>query len=425
MVGRWEPDVAVLVVAERKRSVMKVATLNGTDLTGEEPKGENFEREVMQARFKDCNILDSCSSAAPDRGEGRGYWIGRTMSMSDVEKARRLFEEAGLAFPSIPEALAAGVKEQGKWLFSTREVEESPYGLRHYVLEVDGTQVEDYVVLCHSGHGVNSYAIQYYLVYGSLRIFLFLGWGGWYMNNDTQVSQIMECFSLADQIVPAATSMRKRGADGRLTIVGSDFYGSFWTASDQGSNQNLDELVQVHASLALRRICKRPAQILAEALSWLKSPPRNQLLPHTGAEQPGYLREPAFCTGNSFPSRLELRVVEFLENQIRIPAKHFLTNAQPFNAADPYWWVGSCEPCAWVIAHPTVSRAQFLVRPDGEGRFFVRNLGTYGTHVDGLHLQGNDEAPLQVRSSIRIGAVNLRAEFIVNPAATPGSRSRK
>lgn len=85
--------------------------------------------------------------------------------MTDIEKARHLFQEAGLAFPTIPGALVAGLKEQGKWLFSTRELKMSPYNLQHYVHEVDGSHVEDYAVLCHSGHGTNSYAIQYYLVY--------------------------------------------------------------------------------------------------------------------------------------------------------------------------------------------------------------------------------------------------------------------
>ena len=35
-------------------------------------------------------------------------------------------------------------------------------------------------MLSHSGHGVNSYAIHYYLVQRPLRMFLQLGWGGVY-----------------------------------------------------------------------------------------------------------------------------------------------------------------------------------------------------------------------------------------------------
>ena len=87
------------------------------------------------------------------------------MPMSDIEKTRRCFVEAGLAFPTIPDEAAARLKEQRKWLFSTREIETSPYNLQHYVREFDRTHVADYVVLAHSGHGVNSYAVQYYVVH--------------------------------------------------------------------------------------------------------------------------------------------------------------------------------------------------------------------------------------------------------------------
>jgi len=53
--------------------------------------------------------------------------------MTDIEKASQLFQDAGLAFPTIPEALAAQLKEQDRWLFSTRPVDISPYDLQYYV----------------------------------------------------------------------------------------------------------------------------------------------------------------------------------------------------------------------------------------------------------------------------------------------------
>ena len=181
------------------------------------------------------------------------------MSMTDFEKARHLFREAGLDFPTIPEVLAARLKEQGKWLFSTRLLQMSPYNLRHYVQEVDERHVEDYAVLCHSGHGVNSYAIQYYLVYGPLRMFLFLGWGGVYMDADAAASKIRECFSLADEIVQAVMTVKEPKAGERVTIVGSDFYGSYWFLSGQSRQKK-------------RLGLKSPAEILTEVLHWLKSP---------------------------------------------------------------------------------------------------------------------------------------------------------
>jgi hypothetical protein len=88
--------------------------------------------------------------------------------MTGIEKARQLFRQAGLAFPTIPKQLAARLKERGEWLFATRELKISPFNLDYYVPESHDAP-GDYAVLCHSGYGVNSYAMQYYLVYGPLQ----------------------------------------------------------------------------------------------------------------------------------------------------------------------------------------------------------------------------------------------------------------
>jgi len=186
--------------------------------------------------------------------------------MSDIEKARHLFQEAGLTFPTIPDRVAAGLKEQGNWLFSSRELKMSPYNLQHYVDESDGPG--EYAILSHSGHGVNSYAIQYYLVSGPLRMFLHLGWGGVYMDADAAASNVRECFSLADEVVSAATLGRLRAGD-QLLIVASDFYGSYWSAPGQSRQKE-------------KSGSKGPAEVLDEALHWLKGSPPNKALQQTG-----------------------------------------------------------------------------------------------------------------------------------------------
>jgi hypothetical protein len=147
--------------------------------------------------------------------------------MTDHEKARRLFQTAGLAFPEIPEELAAKLKGRGEWLFSTREIEISPYNLWHYIEESDDTPVEDYAILSRSGHGVNSYAIQYYLVHGELRMFPQLGWGGVYMNAQKAAADIGCCFGLADEIVWQMSAVPRPDLSPPLMIAGSDFYGSY------------------------------------------------------------------------------------------------------------------------------------------------------------------------------------------------------
>ena len=178
------------------------------------------------------------------------------MPMTDIEKARRLFRDAGLAFPTIPEKLAAQLKERGRWLFSTRPIEMSPYNLRHYVHEVEGSQVNDYAVLSHSGHGVNSYAIQYYLVQSALHLFLHLGWGGVYRDATAAAATIRNCFSIADQVVAAARNVGRLQAGERLTVVSSDFYGSYWLPP--GESRRGKDVGR-----------KGPLEVLTEALDWL------------------------------------------------------------------------------------------------------------------------------------------------------------
>jgi hypothetical protein len=179
------------------------------------------------------------------------------MTMNDIEKARKLFQKAGLAFPAIPKELAARLKEMGEWIFSTREIDMSPYNLQHYIREVDGTHVEDYVVLSHSGYGVNSYALQYYLVHGMLEMFLHLSWGGTYMDAKKTSAEIRDCFLMADEIVPAAQTSVKLQSGARLRIVGSDFYRSYWfIPGKKGSKEDADP--------------RGPTEVLTEALNWLK-----------------------------------------------------------------------------------------------------------------------------------------------------------
>jgi hypothetical protein len=175
--------------------------------------------------------------------------------MADAEKARELFQKAGLTFPNIPEDLAEQLEENNNWLFSTREIKVSPYNLEHYVCE---SNAGDYLILSHSGHGVNSYAIQYYLVYKALRMFLHLGWGGVYMNAKKEATKINDCFSLANGIIPAMQKDGRVQADDWLTIVGSDFYGSYWVLPGENRRYGPEGT-------------EGPTVVLAEVLNWLKS----------------------------------------------------------------------------------------------------------------------------------------------------------
>jgi hypothetical protein len=176
--------------------------------------------------------------------------------MSNIEKAMELFRGAGLAFPTIPEEFTAALKERGPWVFSTRPLATSPYNLQDYVDEGEGSQIENYAVLAHSGHGVNSYAIQYYLVQNLLRMFLHLGWGGVYMDSTEATATVRDCFAMADKLVLAIQHSKKITDRERLLVVGSDFYGSYWRGPGK-------------SGVSEEPNSTRPLPVLTEAYRWL------------------------------------------------------------------------------------------------------------------------------------------------------------
>jgi hypothetical protein len=195
-------------------------------------------------------------------------------SMTDINRARELFRNAGLAFPALPDELAVKLKERDQWVFSTRPIRMSPYELDRYVRQSQRRQIRDYALLSHSGYGISSYAIQYYLVHGHLRMFLHLGWGGAYDDDKKEAAKIRTCFLKADQVVHAMVP----GAAGfhtgeHLTVVGSDFYGSYWIPPGPGSQRK-----EIYSSTQV----ESPLGALTEALDWLASPNAESISPKNG-----------------------------------------------------------------------------------------------------------------------------------------------
>lgn len=171
--------------------------------------------------------------------------------MSGIEQAQQKFLGAGLGFPYIPEDLAAQMEEIDPWVFASRKIRTSPYNLHSFILgstEFTGR----YALLSHAGYGFNSYAIQYYLVDAHLRLFLFLGWGGCYMDNKRAAADICECFAIASKIIQSAPC-RLVPPRVRPLIVVSDFYGSYVSMSGRLWSQN-------------EWVVRKPSEILIDAL---------------------------------------------------------------------------------------------------------------------------------------------------------------
>jgi hypothetical protein len=147
---------------------------------------------------------------------------------SDIAEARALFAGAGLPFPYVPPDMEGAFRKRDRWCYSTREVARWPYEIGAYAGEAR-TDVPDYALLAHAGHGVNSYAIHYFLVRGPLGLFVQSPWGGVYMIADDAVATMREYFDLAGALVKAAEdALSPSPAADRLVVFVSDFYGSWW-----------------------------------------------------------------------------------------------------------------------------------------------------------------------------------------------------
>ncbi|MEB3355620.1 MAG: hypothetical protein VKK04_02655 [Synechococcales bacterium] len=151
--------------------------------------------------------------------------------VSPLGKAQALFATEGLPFPHIPAEMHDTFCLLAPWVYSTRTDIPDPYGIAQFVEEVSTQPVADYVVLGHTGHGINSYAMHYYLVRGSLALFLQIAWGGAYTDNDKAVEKMATAYAQAEQLA-AAIEAAKLSPSERLIVVISDFYGSRWTHLD-------------------------------------------------------------------------------------------------------------------------------------------------------------------------------------------------
>jgi hypothetical protein len=75
----------------------------------------------------------------------------------------------------------------------------------------------------HSGHGVNSYAVSYYVVWSGLRLLFQLRCGGVYMDAEETRSAISKTFDALHGLWPALSARVPMVPV--LVVASSDFYG--------------------------------------------------------------------------------------------------------------------------------------------------------------------------------------------------------
>ena len=131
-------------------------------------------------------------------------------SPTEPERARQDLLDAGLAFPPLPNDLPAQLQRFGAWHWGTRELDP----LSMYMFEgLAGTEENsgpppDYMALCHAGHGINSYALNYQLVYRPLAVMFQVGWGGICMDETEQAARFYRLCELSESVVALACRAR-------------------------------------------------------------------------------------------------------------------------------------------------------------------------------------------------------------------------
>ena len=144
---------------------------------------------------------------------------------ADLLEARELFERAGLVLPTVPTFLVNAFHRIGDWLYGSRDVDFwKMYSFWEYPLEAMVSEPpRDYVAIGHVGHGINSYAIAYQLVYGQIACFVQSAWGGVYMDSTAATAIARQKLEKCSELAKLAESGSYAGP--RLIVMDGDFSG--------------------------------------------------------------------------------------------------------------------------------------------------------------------------------------------------------
>ncbi len=159
----------------------------------------------------------------PER-EPRGGDPARTDMAPGYQSLRDTFVGASLAVPPVPGAMRSRLLALEPWVWATRTIDPMKmYMFMEYPAAAAVGKVGDYVAVSHAGHGINSYAINYHLVYGSLALFAQTAWGGVYTDPVKSAQALAEQLSACGRLIEAVDSMPEVSDRRRLLVMRSDF----------------------------------------------------------------------------------------------------------------------------------------------------------------------------------------------------------
>src|SRR5262249_27867933 len=143
-----------------------------------------------------------------------------------------MFAGEDLRFPPVPPALTVSLQKAGEHVFATRELAQTPYLLERFRGEVyRDANVPDYAVVGFDGHGINSWAVHYYLVEKALALFVQLAWGGAYTDAREARTSIADAFEWAERLQERVRQASEQGLippGWRLLVVASEFAQPGW-----------------------------------------------------------------------------------------------------------------------------------------------------------------------------------------------------
>lgn len=165
-----------------------------------------------------------------------------TPALRSLEAA---FVAAGLPSPPVPAAFVPLLQVFAPWWFGTRRTPGLYQGGTSLFAEADDAAVKDFLITGHAGHGLNSYAIHYFLRHeGALLLFEF-AFGGVYTDPARSTADVAEAFAAAAAIVDALGSLRRRGVPrAGLRLIVSSVRLSQWQAGVDGGAGNWREVLR-------------------------------------------------------------------------------------------------------------------------------------------------------------------------------------
>lgn len=139
------------------------------------------------------------------------------------------FEAMGLPVPPVPEKLRSRLHVVEDWCFATRDIRPmGMYFFEDYLLQALTGQAPDYLAFSWSGHGINSYAVNYHLVDGSLALFAQAPWGGRYTDAGAAAEALSQLFVRCAALIEIHASAVQSGrlqSPGRLLVCESELRG--------------------------------------------------------------------------------------------------------------------------------------------------------------------------------------------------------